>query len=271
MTNGQNDRIMWIDAHILVDKYEADERETLLREAFAAGTEAIVAVSTDMASCETNRTLAQAFPGRILPAYGYHPEQPVPDARDEGALFAWIRARHAAGEAFAIGEVGLPYYTRTEAEGKGGSFDEQPHLALLDRFAALAAELDRPIALHTVYEDAEKACEILERRGVRRAHFHWFKGPEAAIRRMIARGWYVSITPDAAYEPEIQALVRRYPLELLMVETDGPWPYEGPYAGRQTAPAMAGDAARQIAALKGLGAAETAARLLANTKACYGF
>jgi len=267
----RHERIAWIDAHIHLDKYEDDEREPLLLEAFAAGCESVVAVSMDLESCKTNLGLARTYPGRVLPAYGYHPEQPVPGSEEEAALFAWIRERHAAGESFAIGEVGLPYYTRSEAEGNGASFDEGPYLALLDRFAGLAAELNRPIALHTVYEDAEKACAILERHHVRRAHFHWFKGPESAIARMIAGGWYVSITPDVAYEPDIQSLVRRYPIELLMAETDGPWPHEGPYAGRQTVPAMAGDAVRQIAAIKGLSEEETAARLLANTRACYGY
>jgi TatD DNase family protein len=266
----ENKRMTWIDAHIHLDKYEPDEREPLLQAAFAAGTEAVVAVSMDLASCEANRALAAAHPGRIMPAYGYHPEQPVPSEAEEAALFAWIRERHAAGEAFAIGEVGLPYYTRSEVEAGGGRFDEAPYLGLLDRFAALAAELDRPIVLHTVYEDAEKACEIMERHGVRRAHFHWFKGPEAAIARMIALGYYVSITPDVTYEPEIQELARHYPIELLMAETDGPWPHEGPYAGQQTSPAMAGDAVRQIAAIKGLDTADAAARLLANTRTFYG-
>jgi TatD DNase family protein len=265
----ENGSVGWIDAHIHVDKYDPEEREPLLQAAFAAGTEAVVAVSMNLASCEANRALAAAYPGRIMPAYGYHPEQPVPTAADEAALFAWIRERHAAGEAFAIGEVGLPYYTRSEVEAEGGRFDEAPYLGLLDRFAALAAELDRPIVLHTVYEDAEKACEIMERHGVRRAHFHWFKGPEAAIERMIARGYYVSITPDVAYEPEIRELAKRYPIELLMAETDGPWPHEGPYSGQQTSPAMAGDVVREIAAIKGLAITDAAARLLRNTRTFY--
>jgi TatD DNase family protein len=260
----------WIDAHIHVDKYEPGERERLLAEAYAAGCEAVVGVSMNLESCRANRELALRHGGRFLPAYGHHPEIPLPEPDEEAKLFAWIRRLHGAGERFAIGEVGLPYYTRTEAEKAGRPFDEGPHLALLDRFAALAAELDRPIVLHAVYEDAEKACDALERHGVRRAHFHWFKGPEAAVRRMIARGWHVSVTPDVVYEPEIRELARAYPLELLMAETDGPWPHEGPFAGRPTTPAMVRDVIQAVAGLKGLGLEETAAALLANTKRFYG-
>jgi TatD DNase family protein len=260
----------WIDAHLHVDQYEPGERERLLADAYAAGGVAVVGVSMNLASCRANRELALRHPGRYMPAYGHHPEIPVPDPDEEAELFAWIRRLHAAGERFAIGEVGLPYYTRTEAEQAGRPFDERPHLELLDRFAALAAELDRPIVLHAVYEDAEKACDALERHGVRRAHFHWFKGPESAVRRMIARGWHVSVTPDVVYEPEIRALVRAYPLGLLMAETDGPWPHEGPFAGRPTVPAMVRDVIRAVAELKGLGVDETAGAMLETTRRFYG-
>jgi TatD DNase family protein len=260
----------WIDAHIHVDKYEPDERERLLAEAYAAGGEAVVGVSMNLDSCRENRRLAQRHAGRYMPAYGHHPEIPLPQPDEERELFAWIRRRHADGEPFAIGEVGLPYYARTEAEAAGRPFDEDPYVELLDRFAALAAELNRPIVLHAVYEDAAKACDLLEKHGVRRAHFHWFKGPEETIRRMIARGWHVSVTPDVVYEPEIQTLVRAYPLDLLMAETDGPWPHEGPFAGRPTTPAMVQEVIRAVAELKGLGADETAAAMLAVTKRFYG-
>ncbi|WP_338131236.1 TatD family hydrolase [Cohnella rhizosphaerae] len=88
------------------------------------------------------------------------------------------------------GEVGLPYYTRTEAEARGEAFDEAPYLAQLDDFVRLAAELDRPIALHAVYEDADKALAILDRRGVRRAHFHWYKGSPETTARLAERGCF---------------------------------------------------------------------------------
>ncbi|MBD2871420.1 TatD family hydrolase [Paenibacillus arenilitoris] len=265
-----NAKALCIDAHVHIDLYAEEDRAGLLEDAFSRGVEAVVAVSMHLASSEANRALAQRFPGRVHPAYGFHPEQPIPPAEEIDRLFAWIRERHEAGERFAIGEVGLPYYTRTEAEAAGGRFDEEPYLELLDRFAALASELDRPIVLHAVYEDADKACDLLERNGVRRAHFHWFKGSESVMRRMARSGYMISVTPDVAYEDEIRPIAERYPLELMMVETDGPWPFEGPYAGRATRPEMAADAASRIAALRGLPAEETGRRLLANTRRFYG-
>lgn len=261
---------LWMDAHLHVDLYAEEEREALLAAAFAEGVEAVVAVSMHLQSSVLNREIAQRYDGRVHPAYGFHPEQPLPSEAELDELFSWIRLRHTAGERFAIGEVGLPYYTRLEASQAGMPFDEKPYLELLERFAALASEVDRPIVLHAVYEDAAKACDILERHGVRRAHFHWFKGSEDDVRRMAASGYMVSVTPDVAYEEEIQQLAAQYPIEQLMVETDGPWPFEGPYAGKPTRPAMAADAARHIADIKRLPAPEAAKILLANTRRFYG-
>ncbi|WP_424765836.1 TatD family hydrolase [Paenibacillus sp. sgz302251] len=268
--NGEKHTFSFIDAHIHVDLYEEAELDGLLEEAFAEGAAAVVAVSMHLASSILNRELAIRHPGRVHPAYGFHPEQPIHTGAELDELFGWIRMRHEAGEPFAIGEVGLPYYTRTASESAGIAFDEAAYLELLARFAALATELDRPIVLHAVYEDADKACDILERHGVRRAHFHWFKGSQAAVRRMAASGYMISITPDVAYEEEIQQLVKQYPLELMMVETDGPWPFEGPYTGKQTRPTMAADAAQHIARIKERPAEQIAEALLANTKRFYG-
>lgn len=260
-----------IDAHVHLDQYPESERSALLAEALGGGVEAVVAVSMHEESCREVRRLAQLYPGRILPAYGYHPEQQLPAPEAEERLLAWITARHEAGERFAVGEVGLPYYSRMEALGAGREFDEAPYVRLLERFAALAVRLgQRPLVLHAVYEDAHKACGILERTGVQRAHFHWFKGDEDAVSRMTRNGYMISVTPDVLYEEEIRGIVRRYPLELMMTETDGPWPFEGPFAGRRTHPLMMGESVRAIAELKGIDPEEAAAVLLNNARRFYG-
>lgn len=259
----------YIDAHLHVDLYAPEERESLLNGAFHDGVAAVVAVSMHLDSCKINREIAARHPGRVIPAYGFHPEQHLPGEGQLQELVQWIRERHQAEEVFAIGEVGLPYYSRMEAREAGVDFDESPYLLALDQFAALAAELDCPVVLHAVYEDGDKACDILEKHGVRRAHFHWFKGSEATLERMRAAGYFLSVTPDVLYEEEIRQMVSAYPIELMMTETDGPWPFEGPFAGQITKPAMVRDVAKAIASLKDLPVGEAASILLHNARDFY--
>lgn len=264
----QHEPITAIDAHIHLDKYSADDQQRLLRESMQSGVQALVAVSTHLASSQATLALAETYPGRIMPAYGFHPEQVIPSSDEVEKLFQWIQDRHETP--FAVGEVGLPYYTRQEAEASGKPFNLEPYIELLERFILLTKELDRPIVLHAVYEDADIACDLLERHHVRKAHFHWFKGAPHTIERMVKNGYFVSITPDVLYEEEIQQLVARYPLTQLMTETDGPWPFEGPFAGQQTHPRMVLDVVKAIADIKAIAAEQAAAVLYENSCRFYG-
>lgn len=285
-----------IDAHIHLERYEPYERERLLRElasdpgqvsslkaasvsgkeplseksAFITDVEALVAVSMDLASSRRTAELAAAYPNLVKPAYGFHPEQEIPDEAEISRLLDWIRGQARGGGLTAVGEIGLPYYLRTEKQAAGEQFALQPYIEVLGRFLALAAELDKPVALHAVYEDADIVCDLLERFGVKQAHFHWFKGAEQTVRRMAERGYFISFTPDIVYEEEIQQLAAIYPAELVMAETDGPWPFEGPFAGRMTHPGMIGEVAAAWGQLHGLSREEAAGLLTANTHRFYG-
>ncbi|OKP83605.1 DNAase [Paenibacillus sp. P3E] len=256
-----------IDAHIHLEQYIDSELETMLHGLPEHDLHSLVAVSMNLDSCIRTQEIAARYPGRVKPAYGYHPEQPVPMEEELATLIQWI-SQHAENMV-AIGEIGLPYYSRAEALERGEAFEVEPYMRLLDEQLALAARLDKPVILHAVYEDAVTACDLLEKHGITRAHFHWFKGPEEAVLRMIERGYHISFTPDIVYEPEIQALARRYPPGLVMAETDGPWLFEGPFAGHPTHPAMVHDVAAAWATLHGYSADQAKAMLTANTARFY--
>ncbi|ASA19439.1 TatD family hydrolase [Paenibacillus donghaensis] len=257
-----------IDAHIHLEQYTAEVVAQMMRELPAADVEAVVAVSMNLESCERTRQLAAAYPAQVRPAYGFHPEQPLPAAAELETLLAWISS-HAA-ECVAVGEIGLPYYTRAEALERGEPFEMAPYIALLDRLLGLAARLDKPVVLHAVYEDAMLACDLLEKHGIRRAHFHWFKGSEEAVSRMAKRGYYISFTPDILYEDEIRQLACVYPPQLVMAETDGPWPFEGVFAGQDTHPRMIREVAAAWGGLHGYAPSHAEELLTANTRRFYG-
>ncbi|OWA35321.1 DNAase [Saccharibacillus sp. O16] len=294
---------LFADTHIHLEQYASEEAERMLREFRDAGGAYVVAVSMNLESARRTERLAEQYPGLVRPAYGFHPEQPLPSAEEEEALFAWMERRTAAGMAaacsgrpqagtrlanpagteplsaegcsapqpmVAVGEVGLPYYSRQEAAERSEALDEAGYVRLLERFVAFAARHDLPIVLHAVYEDADTACDLLERHGVRRAHFHWFKGSSKTVERMIASGYFISFTPDLLYEDEIRELALRYPKSQVMSETDGPWPFEGPFTGQATHPAMTSDVCREWASLRGLDEDEARRILLANADRFYG-
>jgi TatD DNase family protein len=236
-----------IDAHIHVDSYPPEQQKLLLASLADSSVQAVIAVSMHLDSSRANLRLAERYPGLVRPAFGFHPEQVLPPQTELDLLFDWMDEH--VQQMVAVGEVGLPYYNRLEASQSGAPFDLAPYIVLLERFIQFASKHSKPIVLHAVYEDADIACDLLERHGVTQAHFHWFKGSAATTERIARNGYYVSFTPDLLYEEEIRSLARQYPSDQIMAETDGPWPFEGPFTGQQTHPRMTADVIRAYSKL----------------------
>lgn len=251
-----------IDAHIHLDHYDDDEIIKIMEDSNKI--EAMISVSFNLESCKRNLLLSRSNQN-VYPAFGFHPEQPIPNLKEISELIGWMNSH--LDQMIAVGEVGLPYYLRKERKIAKEQIGHYIHL--LELFIYYAKEWGKPIVLHAVYEDAPIVCDLLEKHCIQKAHFHWFKGDLKTINRMIQNGYFISVTPDVVYEEEIQHLVRIYPLEQLMVETDGPWPFEGPFNGKMTHPKMICESINMIARLKNLSVDFVEDQLLKNTKNFY--
>lgn len=255
---------MMIDAHIHFDHYEENDRKEILASLAEHGVEALISVSFDLPSCIKNRSL-YLEDNRIKAAFGFHPEQDFPSMEEIDQLFSWMEEH--VNEMVAVGEVGLPYYKKIESQIP---LNYEPYIQLLERFVAFAASSQKPIILHAVYEDAQIACDLLEKYRVTKAHFHWFKGDDLVVKRMIKNGYFISVTPDCLYEDEIQQLIREVPIEQMMIETDGPWPFEAQFTNQRTEPKMMIQSIEKIAVLQDRTIEETSKILYENTKKFYG-
>ncbi|WP_233189515.1 MULTISPECIES: TatD family hydrolase [unclassified Sporosarcina] len=234
-----------IDAHIHLDMYEEEERLQILGELDVNDITAIVAVSNDFASSVKQIELSK-MDRRIKPAIGYHPEQALPSEMELLAILQLIDEH--ANYLTAIGEVGLPYYLRQQQS----DLDLTLYKYVLECFVRKAAEYNLPIALHAVYEDAAIVCEMLERYSISKAQFHWFKGDDIILEQIISNGYMISVTPEVTYREKIQHLVKQVPFTQLMVETDGPWPFEYSFKDKLTHPSMMHESIHSIAKIKGV-------------------
>jgi len=170
-------------------------------------------------------------------------------------------------EMTAVGEVGLPYYVRQESTRN--PFPLAGYLEVLEQFIAVAKKWDKPIILHAVYDDAPLVCDLLERYSLPHIHFHWFKGDAKTISRMRDNGYYISVTPDIVYKERSRDLIKDYPIDRILVETDGPWPFEGPFNGKKTHPSMIHHSIKMIATIKRLPLFSVYRQLFDNTKQLY--
>ncbi|QKY70137.1 TatD family hydrolase [Lentibacillus sp. CBA3610] len=252
-----------IDAHIHLDIYKPDEQSLILGEMEASGVDALISVSNHLLSAQKNLQLAR-YDSRIKPAIGFHPEQPLPSDEEVADLLALIDNHQ--DEMTAVGEVGLPYYSRQE----GKADKREAYMAILRMFIQKAVELDKPVVLHAIYDDAPVVCDLLEKHSSIKAHFHWFKGDARTVERMARNGYFVSVTPDIVYKEKTRKLVRQYPLEKMMVETDGPWSFEGIFDGKMTHPDMIRRSIYEMAMIKRIPLQLVYDRLYENTSWFYG-
>jgi len=252
-----------IDTHIHLDLYKKEERNEILQSMKQYKIDGLISVSQHFYSAQKNLDFSDKY-DRIFPAFGFHPEQPLPNEEELDKLIQFIQEQHT--KMIAVGEVGLPYYSRK----KDKSIKLEEYIELLERFIILAKQLEKPIILHAVYEDAPIVCSLLEKYSIEKAHFHWFKGDTKTMERMIDSGYFVSVTPDVLYKSEIQRLVVEYPLSQLMVETDGPWPFEDVFKDQVTHPKMIHESINAIANIKYMDKNTVYEKVYRNTMEFYG-
>jgi len=140
---------------------------------------------------------------------------------------------------------------------------------LLDNMMITAKKENLPIVLHAVHSGAPTAYELLVKNEIKKAHFHWLKAPALVVEQITTSGYYVSVTPEVCYRKRDETLVNQIPMDKLLIETDGPWPFSGPFEQMETSPLLLQEVARKVASLKELGLKETIEQLTVNTFSLY--
>ena len=253
-----------IDSHVHLDAEQYPDPSGSIKRALNAGVTAMVVPGTGPASNRKVIDLARKYPGVVYPALGFHPERFEQTDLDADAVLAMIARERTS--ICAIGEVGLPWYGERAADANVNA----QATTQLAQFARIAAEMDLALILHAPHRRAAEALEIIRAAKVRRAVFHWHKSDEQTTRAIINAGYFISLTPEVAYRQRDQELARMLPANRMLVETDGPWPYGGQFAGRPTEPAFIKETVAAIAHLRCTTIEDISTATTANARALFG-
>ncbi|HET7043875.1 MAG TPA: TatD family hydrolase [Gaiellaceae bacterium] len=245
-----------IDTHAHLDAC-ADRPSTVVSRARAAGVSRILTVGTTLETCRTAIGIAEREEG-VFAILGIHPhEAATPDAsrlRELTALFA-------SDSAVAVGETGLDYFR-----------DYAPHDAqrrLFERQLELAAELEKPVVVHTRAADDDTAAVLAGFEGT--VVLHCFSSP-ALLEPALERGWYVSFAGNVTFPkaPELREAAARVPADRILAETDSPYLAPQPRRGRPNEPAFVTHTLEALAEARGDDATELESRIEANAAAAFG-
>jgi len=241
-----------IDTHAHLDPAEAP---AVLERAREAGVDRVIAIATTVAQAAETLAIAEQHDG-VYACLAIHPhEAGSPGDLDE------LRRLLAHERAVAVGETGLDYFR-----------DYAPHDAqrtLFDRQLALAAELRKPVVIHTRAAEEDTLAALRDFKGT--VILHCFSSP-AMLEPALERGWYVSFAGNVTYPkaPELRAAAARVPRDRLLAETDSPYLAPQPVRGGRNEPAFLVHTLAALAEARGEDAAELGAQIDANATVAFG-
>jgi len=244
-----------IDTHAhLTSLEDADEA---VERAAEAGVTRILTVGTNVDDCRRALALAERHEG-VFAILGIHPHDAGTATADD---LAALRELHAHPKAVAVGETGLDWFR-----------DYAPEDAQRRLFAAeleLAAELGKPVVIHTRAADDDTLAALAEHAGT--VVLHCFSAPHM-LPTALERGWYVSFAGNLTYKnaTDLRVAASQVPLDRLLVETDCPYLAPQPVRGKRNEPAYV---VHTLAALAKATSSEEAALRPAidrNADECFG-
>jgi TatD DNase family protein len=179
-----------IDTHAHLDMLE--DADAAVERARSAGVKTILTVGIDRERWRRSLEVA-ARHDDVRVILGIHPHNAAGDTTvDE------LREAQQDPRVVAVGETGLDYYR-----------DYAPRERQRELFEAqleLAAELDRPVVVHTRAADEDTVAELERHEGD--VVLHCFSAP-ALLRPALENGWYVSFAGNVTYKNASELRVAR--------------------------------------------------------------
>jgi TatD DNase family protein len=208
-----------IDTHA----HLGDDAAEVVGRARAAGVSRVVDIATTAAGARRALARAEELDG-VYASLGIHPHE-----ADNGEDLDALRDLLAHPRAVAVGETGLDFF-RDYA-------DRDAQRRLFDAELALAAEVRKPVVIHTRAADDETLERLLAHDGD--VVLHCFSS-QRLLEPALERRWYVSFAGNVTYKNayELRAAARRVPTDRILAETDSPYLAPQAVRGRRNEPAF---------------------------------
>lgn len=288
-------RLIDIHSHVNFRAFASDA-DAVIRESLQAGV-GMCNVGTQLATSRRAVALAEQYQDQ--PVWAIIGQHPIHTGRFDfdGGAFREL-AKHP--RVVAIGECGLDYYRLgstyddpnedlpadrqddglpAEAKAEAGpppapALSPEEHKRLQGEIfveqIAIAKEVSKPLMVHcrAAYRDV---AAVLRAHGVERFDVHCFTGTWAEAKPFLDLGGFISFTGIITFpksEP-IQEVVKKMPLDRLMVETDCPYLTPVPHRGERNLPTYVEFVARKVAELRGEGFERVAQATVANAQRLF--
>ena len=195
-----------VHCHLTAPEFEGKVRE-IVQKSVKAGVKAIITSGLDY---EDGLKALKISDYRIV-----YPSLGVSPYMLEGYEQVIELINRESRRIVAIGEVGLDYWRVRDDEGR----DRQRRV--FREFIELSKSLDLPLIIHS-RSAGRYALEILFEMKAERVIMHAFDGAAKHAVKAVEKGYMFSIPPSIARSQQKRNLVKRIPLENLLLESDSP-------------------------------------------------
>jgi TatD DNase family protein len=231
--------------------------DAVVARAAEAGVTRILGVGTDVEDCRRMLLLAEAHDG-VFAILGIHPHEAGVATDDD---LAELRRLLEHPKAVAVGETGLDWFR-----------DYAPRDDQLRLFAAeleLAAELGKPVVIHTRAADEDTLAALADHEGT--VVIHCFSSPRL-LPAALKRGWYVSFAGNASFPKavDLRLAATLVPADRILAETDSPYLAPQPVRGKPNEPAYVMHTLAALAHARGEEPDALERQIDANATACFG-
>ncbi|HHW7520075.1 TPA: TatD family hydrolase [Mannheimia haemolytica] len=239
-----------IDSHCHLDSLDYETRhknvDEVIENAKARGVHHFISVCTTVGRFEAMKNLT-AHRNDVSLSCGVHPLNVEDEPFDYDKLFQFAQDPKVV----AIGETGLDYHYTPETKALQQSLFVQQ--------IEIANKLNKPLIIHS-RSARQDTMDMLEQNNAEKCGgvLHCFTEDWAMAKRALDIGFYISISGIITFRnaEELREVVRKVPLDRLLVETDSPYLAPIPYRGKPNQPAYVRETCEYVATLKGVSTEE---------------
>lgn len=252
-----------VDTHThLNDAKFAGEEQAAIERANLAGVTKIINMGDTMASSTKAVNLARQYDG-VFAGVGIHPEEAYEMTQQDDDVLA---AFATEPKVVAIGEIGLDYYWEKDEAKR--LLQQRIFIRQLD----LARNLHLPVCVHD-REAHGDTMAILKKEGQGISGvMHCFSGSMEMAQELLKMGWYIGVDGPLTFKnaAKLPAIVKSFPLERILLETDAPYMAPVPMRGKRNEPAFIRYIGEKVAEIKGITFSEVAKQTSENAMELYG-
>jgi TatD DNase family protein len=246
-------------AHLGLDPLSRNPGEVVERAA-EEGVMAILTIGIDLEQAYLALNIAERFE-HVFASIGFHPHNA---SLVDGESLAQMAELARRPKVKGYGEIGLDFYrNRSTRDHQIAAFADQLNLA---------KKLELPVVVH-LRDAYREGLEMLEAKapfpsaGV----VHCFSGKWEDAERTLALGFYISFPGTVTYKgnDRLRDLVRRVPLDRILLETDCPFLSPEPLRGRVNEPAHMVHTAMKVAEIRQVSFEEIARTTTGNANQLF--